>query len=66
MAKAKKITADDWDVIATALGGEVAEKLKAAILEWDVPAAESRYPSNHYLLKVAGTSGGSGFPLSRE
>ena len=37
MAKAKKITADDWDVIATALGGEVAEKLKAAILEWEVP-----------------------------
>lgn len=37
MAKTKKISADDWDVIATALGGNTAEKLKAAILEWDVP-----------------------------
>lgn len=37
MAKTTTITADDWAVIATALGGEVAEKLKQAILEWDVP-----------------------------
>ncbi len=37
MAQTRRISADDWNIIATALGGDVAENLKTAILEWDAP-----------------------------
>ena len=37
MAQTRRISADDWTIIATALGGDVAENLKAAILQWDMP-----------------------------